>query len=86
MTRVPFGIVRALMHEMPALQAERILSASQASSIGSGAMKPQDVRSTLARLQRVASGNRASQKPPADPRVLESMGIAIRLKDPVDGH
>jgi hypothetical protein len=81
---VPFAILRACADELPRLQAEEALLATQVTALGSGTMKERDQRAALARLQRAAGGGVASrrQTPAATPNVLAAMGIRVVIVPP----
>ena len=82
---VPIGLLRVLSTEAPRLQAEEALLAAQAAAIGTGSMEARMMRSTLSHWHRLAAGHTRHEKPKADPMVLASMGIALRVQEPASG-
>lgn len=84
---VPMALLRAFAQQIPRLQAEETLLASQASAIGSGAMKQRDVQAAIARLQRVAAGGNPYTKlrNKTDLGAVAAMGVGVRIVVPTHG-
>jgi hypothetical protein len=64
---------------IPRLGAEETLAVAEAVALGSGTMNAGARRRRVNELKRIAGARRA---PPADPRALAMMGIAVEVVPP----